>query len=80
MTAVTVHVAEPRWSTPHDRVAAALTAHLAPAVVTARFGVDPREPRALTLTVTGATPDDVDHAADLYLASAGLTYQIGSAA
>lgn len=74
MSAVVLTVPELRWATPADRVTAAITAHLAPAHVTAQYGA------ALTLTVTGATPTDVALAADLYLGGAGITFELRSAA
>lgn len=96
MTAVLVVVADYRdaftagvhlgWDEAHKRYALnaspltdALSAHLA-ASVTAHIGPATQDPRALTLTVTGADPEDVDQAVALYLGSAQIRYQIGSAA
>jgi hypothetical protein len=52
----------------------AIAAHLSAevtATLPAGFGVRP-----LTLTIHGATPEQVDHAADLYLGSASIGYTV----
>lgn len=67
-----------KWSVFAEALTNALANHLS-APVTARLAGGVLDCHVVTLTVTGADPDDVDAAADLYLGSASIAYRTEAA-